>query len=49
MRDIIILSCTTCKQKNYTTTKNKRRTPDKLELKKYCRFCQTHTVHKETK
>jgi large subunit ribosomal protein L33 len=49
MRDIIILSCTTCKQKNYTTTKNKRRTPDKLEFKKYCRFCQTHTVHKETK
>jgi large subunit ribosomal protein L33 len=49
MRDIIILSCTTCKQKNYTTTKNKRKTPDKLEFKKYCRFCQTHTVHKETK
>jgi large subunit ribosomal protein L33 len=48
MRDIINLSCTTCKQKNYTTTKNKRKTPDKLELKKYCRFCQTHTVHKET-
>ena len=38
-----------CKQKNYTTTKNKRKTPDKLEFKKYCRFCQTHTVHKETK
>ncbi len=49
MRDIINLSCTTCKQKNYTTTKNKRKTPDKLEFKKYCRFCQTHTVHKETK
>jgi large subunit ribosomal protein L33 len=49
MRDIIILSCTACKQKNYTTTKNKRKTPDKLEFKKYCRFCQTHTVHKETK
>ena len=49
MRDIIILSCTTCKRKNYTSTKNKRKTPDKLEFKKYCRFCQTHTVHKETK
>ncbi len=49
MRDIVTLACTTCKQRNYTTTKNKRSTPEKLELKKYCRFCRTHTVHKETK
>ena len=34
-RDIIHLVCQDCKRKNYTTTKNKRRTPDKLELKKY--------------
>ena len=33
----------------YTTTKNKKNTPDKLEFKKYCRFCRKHTVHKETK
>jgi large subunit ribosomal protein L33 len=49
MRDIITLSCTTCKQKNYTTTKNKRNTPQKLELKKFCRFCRVHTPHKESK
>ncbi|MEA3546160.1 MAG: 50S ribosomal protein L33 [Thermodesulfobacteriota bacterium] len=49
MRDIITLGCTQCKQRNYTTTKNKRKTPQKLELKKYCRFCQSHTLHKETK
>ncbi len=49
MRDIITLGCMECKQRNYTTTKNKRKTPQKLELKKYCRFCHTHTVHKETK
>ena len=49
MRDIITLSCEQCKNKNYTTTKNKRKTPDKLALKKYCRFCGTHTIHKETK
>ena len=23
--------------------------PDRLELKKYCRFCKKHTVHRETK
>jgi large subunit ribosomal protein L33 len=49
MRTIITLACTECKRRNYSTTKNKRTTTDKLELKKYCRFCRTHTVHKETK
>ena len=32
-----------------TTTKNKRKTTDKLEFKKYCRFCGKHIIHKETK
>ncbi|MGB9629290.1 MAG: 50S ribosomal protein L33 [Thermodesulfobacteriota bacterium] len=49
MRNIIALACTECKRRNYSTTKNKRTTPDKLELKKYCRFCRKHTIHKETK
>ncbi|HHC25748.1 MAG TPA: 50S ribosomal protein L33 [Desulfobacterales bacterium] len=49
MRIIITLVCTECKQKNYTTTKNKRTTPDKLQLSKYCRFCRKHTPHKEAK
>ncbi|MCU0615098.1 MAG: 50S ribosomal protein L33 [Desulfobacterales bacterium] len=49
MRVIINLTCTECKRKNYTTTKNKRTTPEKLEFSKYCRFCQKHTPHKETK
>ena len=49
MRSIVTLECTECKNRNYTTTKNKRTTPDKLELKKYCRFCRCHKNHKETK
>ncbi len=49
MRDIITLACSECKQRNYTTTKNKKNTSQKLEFKKYCRFCRTHTPHKETK
>jgi len=48
-REIIILACTDCKQRNYNTTKDKRKTPDRLELKKYCRFCGHHTVHRETR
>jgi len=49
MRDIITLACSDCKNRNYTTTKNKKTTTDRLELKKYCRHCRKHTVHKETK
>jgi large subunit ribosomal protein L33 len=29
--------------------KNKKNTTEKLQLKKYCRSCRRHTVHKETK
>ena len=49
MRDNIILQCGECKRRNYTTTKNKKNTPGKLEFNKYCRFCGKHTAHKETK
>jgi large subunit ribosomal protein L33 len=49
VRVLITLACSECKHRNYTTTKNKRTTPDKLELSKYCRFCRKHTAHKETK
>ena len=49
MRDIITLACGECKNRNYTTTKNKKTMTEKLELKKYCPTCRKHTSHKETK
>lgn len=49
MRVKITLACTECKQRNYDTEKNKKNDPDRLELKKYCRFCRKHTLHKESK
>jgi large subunit ribosomal protein L33 len=49
MRTRITLSCTECKQRNYNTTKDKKTNTERLEMKKYCRFCRKHTVHKETK
>ncbi len=49
MRVIIHLACQECKRRNYTTTKNKQITPDRLEMKKYCPFDRKHTLHKETK
>jgi len=33
----------------YTTTKNKRTMPDKIEIKKYDPVARKHVVYKETK
>ena len=49
MRVGVTLACETCKRRNYTTNKNKKNNPERLEMKKYCPFCKTHTLHKETK
>ena len=49
MRIGIILACTECKNRNYTTDKNKKNNPDRLEVKKYCPHCKAHSLHKETK
>ena len=49
MRVRVTLACSECKQRNYNTTKNKKNNPDRIELKKYFKFCKKHTTHKETK
>jgi len=48
-RDIVSLACSECKRRNYSTTRNKKKTPYRLELKTYCRFCRKHLLHKESK
>lgn len=45
----VTLACTECKRRNYTTNKNKKNDPNRIELKKYCKWCHTHTTHKETR
>ncbi|GAI44520.1 unnamed protein product, partial [marine sediment metagenome] len=49
MRQRIVLACKECKNRNYDKYKNKQNTPERIELKKYCKFCKTHTLHKEIK
>jgi large subunit ribosomal protein L33 len=49
MRDLITFVCESCKRKNYTSTKNKKKTTDKLAFKKFCPACRNHTLHKEGK
>lgn len=57
-RILITLECTECRSNEnkrsagvsrYTTEKNRRNTPERLELKKYCSHCNSSTIHKEIK
>ena len=57
-RIVITLECTECRSNEnkrsngvnrYTTKKNRKNTPERLEVKKFCRYCNTHTPHKEIK
>ncbi|MBU3694367.1 MAG: 50S ribosomal protein L33 [Rhodocyclaceae bacterium] len=49
MRDKIKLESTAGTGHFYTTTKNKKTTPDKLEIKKYDPVVRKHVAYKETK
>lgn len=49
MRENIVLQCTECKRRNYTGTRDKRKRPERLEMKKFCSFDRKHTIHKEVK
>jgi len=43
------LACEECKRRNYQTNKSKRNNPERLQLRKYCRWCRRHTPHRETR
>jgi large subunit ribosomal protein L33 len=55
---LITLECTECRTNiskrsegvsRYLTQKNRRNTPQRIELKKYCSYCNKPTIHKEIK
>ncbi len=47
-RSIISLECPVCKRRNYSTTKNKRKSQDKLELRNIAGGAEsTPTTRKE--
>jgi len=48
-RDKMILACTKCQERNYHSTKNRRKHPERQEQRKFCRRCNAHLPHKETK
>jgi large subunit ribosomal protein L33 len=49
VRPVIHLACVECSERNYTTEKNRRNDPQRIELQKYCSRCRKHTLHRETK
>jgi len=49
MREKIKLESTAGTGHFYTTTKNKRTTPDKIEIKKFDPRVSKHVLYKETK
>ena len=49
VRPKITLACQECKERNYVTTKNKKNTPNRLEMNKFCRRCRCHRLHRENK
>nr|YP_009269917.1 ribosomal protein L33 [Neottia acuminata]ANT72825.1 ribosomal protein L33 [Neottia acuminata] len=59
IRILVILECTCCVQKGvnkespgisrYITQKNRHNTSNRLELKKFCRYCLKYTIHGEIK
>ncbi|MEO6196821.1 MAG: 50S ribosomal protein L33 [Dehalococcoidia bacterium] len=48
-RSTVDLACTECRQRTYTTQKNRRNDPDRLELRKFCPRCRLHRVHREAR
>jgi large subunit ribosomal protein L33 len=48
-RPKITMACTECRHRNYTTEKSRVNDRDRIELRKYCRWCSSHTLHRETR
>lgn len=44
----VFLECSVCSNRNYTTFK-RQKAGYKLELRKFCRTCGSHQIHKEKK
>jgi len=49
-KDVVLhvtLACSGCGRRNYHTRRNRNNVREKLSLKKYCKWCRQHTLHKE--
>ncbi|MBU0505202.1 50S ribosomal protein L33 [bacterium] len=45
----IHLECSVCKNRNYRFKRGKEKRSDKIEVKKFCKYCKQHTVHNQVR
>ncbi|MGY3716690.1 50S ribosomal protein L33 [Sutcliffiella cohnii] len=45
----VVLACSHCGARNYTTMKSEKQSNVRLEINKFCKVCNIHTIHRETK
>jgi large subunit ribosomal protein L33 len=46
-RIVVTLACSECKERNYTTEKNRKNDSGRITLNKFCPRCRKHTEHRE--
>ena len=49
MKKPVQLECSTCKTRNYSILREAGGNVERLQIKKYCKICRTHTVHNQRK
>ena len=49
MREDVKLVCSKCLSRNYNASRKKYDVTKKMEVVKYCKKCNAHTLHKESK
>ncbi|MFC4183914.1 50S ribosomal protein L33 [Saccharococcus thermophilus] len=49
MRKKVILACSKCNSRNYVTMKKMSDATERFETNKFCKICNMHTPHRETK
>jgi large subunit ribosomal protein L33 len=48
-RVLITLACSECRERNYTSQKNRRNDTQRLELSKFCPRCGVQRAHREVR
>jgi len=46
-RLVVTMACGECKERNYTTEKNRKNDSGRLTLNKFCPRCRKQTEHRE--
>ena len=48
-RTLITLGCTECRDRTYSTSKNRRNDPNRIEMRKFCPRCRSHQLYREAR